>query len=294
MSNFEKKFGKYAINNLTIIMILIVAAGYVLELAPQTANILMKLTLNPGRILQGEVWRLFTWVLNPPTVSSEMFIVFLLMYFYYSIGTHLERVWGAFRYNVYIFSGLLLTVVAAFLAYGFILISVGGNAFIATEIFEYVSIYSFTVYYVCTSVLLAYAVTFPEGAVLFMFVIPLKMSWLGKGYGAWLIYKCIKAIASKNSYDVFEVFVIVASLINFGVFWVRSGKLMHLKPKEIKRRQEFKRSAKMTPPGITKHKCAFCGRTEDDDPNLEFRFCSKCNGNYEYCSDHLFTHVHVK
>ena len=37
-----------------------------------------------------------------------------------------------------------------------------------------------------------------------------------------------------------------------------------------------------------------CGRTELDHPELEFRYCSKCNGNYEYCQDHLFTHEHVK
>ena len=40
------------------------------------------------------------------------------------------------------------------------------------------------------------------------------------------------------------------------------------------------------------HKCAICGRTEKDDDSLEFRFCSKCNGSYEYCSDHLYTHEH--
>jgi hypothetical protein len=40
------------------------------------------------------------------------------------------------------------------------------------------------------------------------------------------------------------------------------------------------------------HKCAICGRTEKDDDSLEFRLCSKCNGSYEYCSDHLYTHEH--
>ena len=42
------------------------------------------------------------------------------------------------------------------------------------------------------------------------------------------------------------------------------------------------------------HECAVCHRTELDDPELEFRYCSKCDGNYEYCQDHLFTHKHVK
>ena len=42
------------------------------------------------------------------------------------------------------------------------------------------------------------------------------------------------------------------------------------------------------------NKCAICGKTEASHADLEFRFCSKCNGNYEYCQDHLFTHEHVK
>ena len=42
-----------------------------------------------------------------------------------------------------------------------------------------------------------------------------------------------------------------------------------------------------------RHKCAVCGRTELDDPNLTFRYCSKCSGNKEYCQDHLFTHKHM-
>ena len=69
---------------------------------------------------------------------------------------------------------------------------------------------------------------------------------------------------------------------------------LHIRPGEIRRKKEFKAGVKMQPKGITRHKCAVCGRTEVDSPNLEFRFCSKCNGNYEYCQDHLFNHVHVK
>lgn len=66
-----------------------------------------------------------------------------------------------------------------------------------------------------------------------------------------------------------------------------------MSPREIKRRQEFRHEVKknMRPSG---HKCAICGRTEADDPTLEFRFCSKCDGNYEYCQEHIFTHEHVK
>ena len=64
-------------------------------------------------------------------------------------------------------------------------------------------------------------------------------------------------------------------------------------PKQMKRRQQFKQEVKRSAP-VTRHKCAICGRTDADDEKLEFRFCSKCEGTYEYCQDHLFTHEHVK
>ena len=93
--------------------------------------------------------------------------------------------------------------------------------------------------------------------------------------------------------------LIVASLLNFVIYFLGTRDIHRYNPKEVHRRNEFRRA--MEPKSragqngaITKHKCAICGRTELDDPNLEFRFCSKCNGNYEYCQDHLFTHTHVK
>ena len=88
---------------------------------------------------------------------------------------------------------------------------------------------------------------------------------------------------------------IVASLLNFVLFFLSTRDIGRYRPKEVRRRQNFKKAvnpSKVTT--ITKHKCAVCGRTERDGENLEFRFCSKCNGNYEYCQDHLYTHEHVK
>ena len=99
----------------------------------------------------------------------------------------------------------------------------------------------------------------------------------------------------------FMALPIIASLLNFIIFFLGTRNLNRYNPKEIHRRNQFKRAmgeSKTVPfPGgsksgeVTKHKCAVCGRTEKDDPNLEFRFCSKCNGNYEYCQDHLYTHI---
>ena len=86
---------------------------------------------------------------------------------------------------------------------------------------------------------------------------------------------------------------LAVSLLNILVFFAMTRNYKRYAPKEIKRKQEFKREMKIIAPGQARHRCAVCGRTELDGENLEFRYCSKCEGNYEYCQDHLYTHQHV-
>ncbi|MCI6715639.1 MAG: hypothetical protein MR523_11950, partial [Lachnospiraceae bacterium] len=144
----------------------------------------------------------------------------------------------------------------------------------------------FSTYYINMSIFLGFAATFPDAQVLLMFIIPIKVKWLGIVYGVMLVYEFL-------IYNVYNKFAILASLLNFIVFFLTSRNMMHLNPKQIHRRQEFKRDIRKNT-GITKHKCAICGRTEVDSPNMQFRFCSKCDGNYEYCEEHLYTHTHIK
>ncbi len=94
---------------------------------------------------------------------------------------------------------------------------------------------------------------------------------------------------------------VFASLLNFVIYFFLIQDMSRYNPKEMKRRRDFRKAMEPTSrvqaggaKSVTKHKCAICGQTEEDDPNLEFRFCSKCNGNYEYCQNHLFTHKHVQ
>ena len=286
MSKWEKKFGKYAISNLTLILIMCYVAGYVLTLfAPAAMDYLR---LDTYAILRGQVWRLITWLIVPPS-SFDIFTI-IMLFFYWSLGTQLERVWGVWRYNVYIFSGILLTIVGAFLCMGiYYLIAPNMSVAYAAEWFRYGSVY-YSTYYVNMSIFLAYAFTFPENQVLLMFIIPIKVKWLGIIYGVMLIFEMLQALQVQVW---FVVAAIGSSLLNFLIFFLRSRSHMHLNPKQIKRRAEFKQDIKRNPK-ITKHKCAVCGQTDEDDPDLEFRFCSKCNGNYEYCQNHLFTHSHVR
>lgn len=281
MSKFEKRFGKYAISNLSLILILCYVVGYIIELI--NVDFLLYLTLNPYAIIHGQIWRIFTWIIIPPSSLDPFTIIMLL--FYYNIGTSLERTWGTYRYNVYLLSGMLFTVLGSFvwLAVEYFL---GGPAMNLSYISTLASLY-FSTYYINMSIFLAFAATFPEVQVLLMFIIPVKVKWLGILYGLVLVYDFLFAGSLVTR------IAIASSLLSFVIFFFTSRSHIHMSPKQIKRRAEFKQDIRRNS-RVTKHKCAICGQTEDDDPSLEFRFCSKCNGNYEYCQQHLFTHTHVK
>ena len=156
----------------------------------------------------------------------------------------------------------------------------------ASVIFNMSSLF-FSTYYINMSIFLAFAATFPEVQVLLMFLIPVKVKWMGVLYGVMLLYDFIWEATAVGRV------AIVSSLLNFVIFFLTSRSHIHMSPKQIKRRVEFKQDIKRNTRG-TRHKCAICGQTEEDDPSLEFRFCSKCSGNHEYCQNHLFTHTHIK
>lgn len=280
IDKLERKYGRFGIQNLTMYVIICYVVGYVLVYI--NPSLLSMMSLEPVLILHGQIWRIITWVIYPPSTSSFLWFILAIVFFYYPIGTSLERTWGKFRYTLYIFSGILFSVIGAFILY-FITGAYGIGSL-------------FNTYYISLSVFLAYALSYPDMNIYLWFVIPIKMKWMAVVYGAFIIYDMGTYVRSGQWYMVVPI---VASLLNFALFFFSTRNMHRYNPKEVKRRKEFKKavaSSRVNPAtgGITKHKCAICGRTEKDDPNLEFRFCSKCNGNYEYCQDHLFTHQHVK
>lgn len=284
MSPFERKYGKYAIKNLSFVLVICYAAGYLIQLV--APGVLFYLTLNPYAICHGQIWRLVTWILIPPS-SQNIFLTLITLYFYCSIGTSLERTWGTYRYNVYILGGMLFTILGSFLLMGYhYLFHADSIAAVGAEYFFTITSLYFSTYYINMSIFLGFAATFPNAQVLLMFLIPLRVKWLGIVYAVLLVWEFLLS-------GVDGRFAIAASLLNFVIFFFTSRNMMHLNPKQIHRRQEFKREVKRGS-GITKHKCAICGRTEQDSPDMTFRFCSKCDGNYEYCEEHLYKHTHVK
>ena len=299
-TKLEQKYGKYAIPNLTFYLIICYAIGYLLQLAslynPSMSSLMNYMTLDIYAILHGQIWRLFTWLLIPPG-GFDLFTL-VMLYCYFSIGTLLERTWGTFRYNVFMFMGIIFTIIGAVILYVFIWIfgqSFGAGILEGAELLKTVSAgYSpmFSTYYISMSIFLAFAMTFPDSQMLFMFVIPIKAKVLGIFYVAIMAYTIFSAFAANVFYGIVTATVILFSLFNVLVFFIVTRKSFRT-PTQIKRQREFQKRA-MRPKNITRHKCAICGRTEESDPDETFRFCSKCDGNYEYCSKHIYTHTHVK
>ena len=273
LDKMERRFGRYAIRNLTMYLLAGYAIGYLLSFTmPQ---LLTYFTLEPAQILKGQVWRLLSWVIIPPN-DNIIFVIFMML-LYYSLGNTLESYWGAFRYNVYIFSGILFTVIGAFIVNGLI----GG-------ITGFGSLYS--TYYINMSIFLACASIMPDYQLLLYGIIPIKMKWLA------ILDVVLLAVDAVQGGLIIRI-VIIASLLNFIIFFFCNRNLRGHSPKQAARRKKFQKQISRPQnqyAGGAKHRCAVCGRTELDDPTLEFRYCSKCNGNYEYCQDHLFTHQHVK
>ena len=280
LNKLENKLGKYAIRNLMIIIIGCYVFGYILSFA--SPNTLYMLTLEPYRIIHyGEIWRIISWILIPP--NTGIFWALIMCIFYYQLGSFLEHAWGAFRFNLYIFGGIFFTILGAFILY----FATGQTASVMGGYF--------TTYYINLSIFLAFALCNPNTKVYIYFIIPIKMKWMAILYIAIVAYSAYQTTAAGRV-------AILMSLLNFVIFFfaTRNFKSTY-NAKQQKTRYEFQRQMHQAKheeqaggqyAGGARHKCAICGRTELDDPNLEFRYCSKCAGGFEYCQDHLFTHQH--
>lgn len=279
ISKLERKFGKYAIPNLSLYLIIGYVIGYVIDIiSPEMSSYI---TFDPYLILNGQIWRLFTWIITPPE-GLDLFTIIMLM-FYYSVGNSLERAWGTFRYNLYLFTGFIFTVIGGFVLY--FMLSATEDAMICGELISFFV----STYYVNMSIFLAIAATFPEMEVLLYFVLPIKVKWLGVLYGAFAIYEAV--------YGGWAIrMMIIASLLNFIIFFFTNRNMRKYSPRQMKRRYDFNKKVHMASQSRyengARHKCAVCGQTELDNPDLTFRYCSKCSGNKEYCNNHLFTHTH--
>ena len=220
------------------------------------------LTFDPALVLRGQVWRLISFALIPPSYGM---LAVIAIYFYYWIGSTLEQYWGTPQFNIYFFSGILLT-----LLYGFLVYFIAGIHNI-----------QLTAEYVYLSMFFSFAALFPDMQVLLFFVIPIKMKWLALVDAAFFLYGVVTMRFPLNLLPVVAV-------LNFFLFC--GGDLLRRLPRRANAGTvNFRREQRDK---LYTHKCAVCGRTDVTNPELEFRYCSRCAGYHCFCQDHINNHIH--
>jgi ribosomal protein L37AE/L43A len=299
----ERKFGKYAIHDLMKYVTILYILGFFVYIIGQARGVdfySAYLSFNVDAILSGQIWRIVTWLIQP--LDSSLLFMVIAVYLYYMIGTNLERVWGSFRFNLFYISGVIFNIIAAVLIY-IIFYVISGGALHAN--------YPITLEYINLSMFFAFAAIYSDVELLLFFVLPIKVKYIAWAYAAIEIFGVAETFF--DGYVLLgscQLIVLVVSLLNFIIFWLDArkyrggGRVNRRRQREFARRYEegvnasYQESVRRNQTGrketvITRHKCAVCGRTELDGDDLEFRFCSKCDGNYEYCNEHLYTHTHV-
>jgi len=260
-----------------MLYIVLISAGiYIIGLLD--ARIFTLIVFDIELIKQFQLWRLFTWIFFP--LRSNMFFYAIALYFYYNIGISLEREWGAGKFTIYYFLGILLNSV-----YGLVLGLFFGRGGILLE-----------PVYLNFSLLFAFATLFPDYSIRLFFVIPLKIKWLAIFTAAFFLFQIIAGIVLR---DLFNSLLPVIAVLNY-ILLCGDDLLSNIRP-YIKNRTSpqvinFKKTAKQVKREMDekpyRHKCSVCGKTDVDYPDLEFRYCSRCNGYHCFCIEHINNHIH--
>ncbi len=251
---------------------------YLLNFIDPNSVLYRLLCFDRASILQGQIWRLVTYPLCYNAGSLLWTAIALVCYA--SLGDGAEHIWGTFRFNLYYLTGVVLMDVYCLLF--------GGAA---------------SAGYLNLSLFLTYATLYPDAQFLIFFIIPIK---------AWVLGLADLVLMLLGVFGAFpgNLFPLVA-IGNYFLFVGRD--IQNLLP--LSWRVNAKRAAKKAVHPTDKtipfhaagsyqashatvkapytHKCTICGRTDVSDPELEFRYCSRCKGYYCYCQEHISNHAHI-
>jgi len=260
-------------------IVFISAAVFIANMLDDSRAFLDLLRFNPSLIVQFQIWRVITWIFLP--LNNNIFFTLIMLYFYYFIGGSLEREWGTAKFTVYYILGVLLNIVYGLVVW-FILGRSANNIGIVPNFLN-------------MSLLFAFAAVFPDFQIRLFFIIPFKIKWLAILNGVFFAYWIIVDLF--NARYVMALLPIIA-LLNFiivcGNDVVRPVKARARSSAQAINFKKAARRAQRNDSRPYRHKCAVCGKTDTDNPGLEFRYCSRCNGYHCFCIDHINNHVHFK
>ena len=274
------------ISNLMLYIVLGTAGVYLFTMVTENPLLYATLYFDRELILQGQVWRLFSYALTD--IRGSMITMAIFLFCYHSLGQALENIWGTLRFNLFYFSGIILMDIYCMIF--------GGTA---------------SIHYVHLSLLLAYATMFPSAQFLLMYVIPVKawvlaLVYIILAFSDLLLYPFptnLFSIVSLANYflffgkDVVNVIPLAwranfKRLLNRGKRTVTSKKDQ---PKVVPFPTAGSYEATVSKPKAPyTHRCTVCGRTDTEFPDLEFRYCSRCKGYHCYCQDHISNHAHIE
>lgn len=271
VDRFCARHPRFGIPNLMIYIVVGNVIVWLFHMMDTTGRFVGLLYFSPAEIFRGQVWRLFSFVLVP---ESFGFFMLIALYFYYFIGSTLEREWGSAKFTVFYIFGILLTIL-----YGFLIYAITGRS------------YAVSASYINLSLFFSFAVLFPETQVMLFFIIPIKIKWLALVDAAFFVFAVVTNKFPGNLLPVVAV-------LNFLLFcWsdlravLLPGRARFSKS-TVNFRREARRIRREQAQKPYRYRCEVCGRTEIGSPNLEFRYCSKCSGFHCYCQDHINSHVH--
>ena len=273
---FCYKHPRFGINNLMMIICIANIAVWLFSAMDTTGLLVNLLTFSPYHILRGQIWRLVTFVFVP--MYSSPFSLLISLYFYYFIGSTLERQWGTGRFTIYYLCGILLQVIYGFIIY----LTTGIN-------------YGMSANYINLSMFFAFATLYPDNVVLLFFIIPIKMKWLAVIDALYFAYSIFSNLGAGMG---LMSFLPLIAILNYFLFCgdMLFGSVLPRGRQQRKNTVDFKREVhrikyEQRNKNYTR-KCEVCGRTDTDYPDLEFRYCSRCAGYHCFCQDHINNHIH--
>ncbi len=296
MKNLRKRFERFCfkhrnkgIPNLMLFIVLGTAVVYLMNMVDQRDTLYYLLCFDRAAILQGQVWRLVSYAFTFDAGNILLTVIGLVCY--YSLGRAMENIWGTLRFNLFYLTGIVLMDVFCMV--------IGGQADVS---------------YLNLSLFLAYATLYPNTHFLLFYIIPVK-AWIFALFDLALTLFDVVTLTYMGLFP-YSLFPFVA-LLNYFLFfgkdvlnviplsWQTNARRL-FRRKGGKKKQETRRdpipfpnagsyeasTASVKAPYT--HKCTVCGRTDVSNPELEFRYCSRCKGYYCYCEEHISNHTHIE
>ena len=284
MKNLRRQFELYCyknrnkgISNLMLYIALGTAVVYIMSEMSGNYFLYNLLYFDREAILHGQVWRLITYPLTYRI--DNLLLMAVSLFCYYSLGQAMESIWGTLRFNLFYLTGVIMMDVYCLIF--------GGTA---------------SVTYLNLSLFLSYATLFPDSQFLLFFIIPVK-AWI------FALFDLAIVVLDLLTYPFPYNFFSVISLANYFLFFgkdvlnvlplnwrIRAKRKFAKQPVQQKKAKviPFEPAAKPVERAAYTHRCTICGRTDVSNPELEFRYCSRCKGYHCYCEEHISNHSHIQ